>query len=249
MLFDLRGRGRRRKIQAIYLTLAILLGGGLVLFGIGGETSGGLLDAVGLTDQGGGGGANDPFAKRAERAQKRLQANPNDAAALAELARARFQQAGLGENYDQNQETFTPKGKQKLGQAGEAWERYLALKPAKPDDGLASFMVQAYGPDGLNQPDKAATAAEVVSLARPSFNTFRDLAFFAYLAKQTRKGDLAAAEAIRRSPPNQRATVKSQLEQAKKQAAGAGTAGAAGAAGGAAGAGGAPPPTGSATGE
>ena len=46
MLFDLRGRGRRRTVQVIYLSLAILMGGGLVLFGIGGATSGGLIDAI-----------------------------------------------------------------------------------------------------------------------------------------------------------------------------------------------------------
>ena len=45
MLFDLRGRGRRRTVQVIYLTLALLLGGGLVLFGIGGDVQGGLFDA------------------------------------------------------------------------------------------------------------------------------------------------------------------------------------------------------------
>ena len=52
MLFDLRGRGRRRTVQTIYLTLAVLMGGGLVLFGIGGSVSGGLFDAVGLTGGG-----------------------------------------------------------------------------------------------------------------------------------------------------------------------------------------------------
>ena len=46
MLFDLRGRGRRRTVQAIYLSLAILMGGGLVLFGIGSDQSGGIVDAV-----------------------------------------------------------------------------------------------------------------------------------------------------------------------------------------------------------
>src|SRR4051794_3039567 len=45
MLFDLRGR-RRRLIQAIYLMLAVLIGGGLVLFGIGGNVGGGLVDAI-----------------------------------------------------------------------------------------------------------------------------------------------------------------------------------------------------------
>jgi len=35
MLFDLRGRGRRRTVQVIYGGLALLMGSGLVLFGVG----------------------------------------------------------------------------------------------------------------------------------------------------------------------------------------------------------------------
>jgi hypothetical protein len=48
MLFDLRGRGRRRTIKIVYITLALLMGGGLVLFGIGGggAMQGGLVDAI-----------------------------------------------------------------------------------------------------------------------------------------------------------------------------------------------------------
>jgi hypothetical protein len=36
MLFDLRSRGRRRTIQVVYGFLAVLIGGGLVFFGVGG---------------------------------------------------------------------------------------------------------------------------------------------------------------------------------------------------------------------
>ena len=80
MLFDLRGRGKRRTIQAIYLFLAILLGGGLVFFGIGGGGSGGgLLNAVG---QNGGGGSNS-FQASATAAEKRVALAPTDAAAWA----------------------------------------------------------------------------------------------------------------------------------------------------------------------
>ena len=57
MLFDLRGRGRRRTVKTIYVGLALLMGGGLVLFGIGGHTSGGLFDAF---SGGGGGGGERP---------------------------------------------------------------------------------------------------------------------------------------------------------------------------------------------
>ena len=34
MLFDLRSRGRRTTVRGVYLLLAILMGGGLILFGV-----------------------------------------------------------------------------------------------------------------------------------------------------------------------------------------------------------------------
>ena len=55
MLFDLRGRGRRRAVKIIYLGLAILLGGGLVFFGVGGNVQGGLFDAFQAAGRGRGG--------------------------------------------------------------------------------------------------------------------------------------------------------------------------------------------------
>ena len=164
MLFDLRGRGRRRTIQAIYVTLAILMGGGLVLFGIGGNTSGGLFDAF----KGGGGGGNDTFSKQITQAEKTLKANPNDAAAWVVLARARFQQAGQGDSYDQQTSQFTDKGKSRLQQSATAWEHYLSLNPRKPDDSLASLMVQVYSPSALNQPAKGVKAAQIVTATRPT---------------------------------------------------------------------------------
>src|SRR6188472_215812 len=134
MLFDLRGRGRRRTIQVIYLSLAILMGGGLVLFGIGGNTSGGLFDALG----GGGGGSNtnvsDAFNKRLKTLEQRTRTNPQDTAALVNMAKLRFQLAGTGENYNQSVQAYTDSGKQELRKASTAWQRYLALAPKKPDD-------------------------------------------------------------------------------------------------------------------
>ena len=76
MLFDLRGR-RRRAVQATYLTLAVLMGGGLVLFGIGGDVSGGLIDAFGGRDSGGD-DVNSQVQERIERQEKRLQASPQN---------------------------------------------------------------------------------------------------------------------------------------------------------------------------
>ena len=81
--------------------LAFLMGGGLVLFGIGGGggVSGGLVDAI--TERSGSGDTGaDRFRKQEKAALAATQANPQDAAAWAALARARFQIAGVGENFD-----------------------------------------------------------------------------------------------------------------------------------------------------
>jgi hypothetical protein len=212
MLFDLRGRGRRRTIQAIYVTLAILMGGGLIFFGIGGNTSGGLFDAF----KGGGGGGSNTFSKQATQAEKTLKVNPNDAAAWGVLARARFQQAGQGDSYDQQTSQFTDKGKSQLQQSATAWEHYLSLTPRNPDDSLASLMVQVYSPSALNQPAKGVKAAQIVTASRPSAQTFYTLAVFAYAAGDKRTGDLAAAKTLSLTPAARKTQTKLLLEQAKK---------------------------------
>ena len=217
MLFDLRGRGRRRTVQAIYLTLAILMGGGLVFFGIGGNTSGGLFDAI---SDNSGQSTSDTFSKRVENLEKQTKAQPSNAAAWSNLARARFQQAGTGDFYNQSTNSFTSKGKGELARAATAWNRYLALKPKKPDDRTASLMVQAFGPTGLNQLDKAVEAQELVVDARePSSGLFANLAALAYTAGQTRKGDLAADKAVSLADKDRRDQVRGQLDSIKEQGA------------------------------
>lgn len=210
MLFDLRARGRRRTIQVIYLFLAILIGGGLVFFGVGGSGFG-ILNA----DQNGGGGGGGGFGKQIDRLEKQVAANPKAAAAWSELARLRFQEAGS--NFDQGTGAFTTDGRKTLGQASAAWQRYLALDPAQPDANVARLMAQTYGPGGLNQPAKAAQALEIVAVDTPSAATYSQLALFAYAAGETRKGDLAAARAVDLAPKAQKATVRQQLAAAKKQ--------------------------------
>jgi hypothetical protein len=221
MLFDLRARGRRRAIKVIYLFLAVLMGGGLVFFGIGGNTSGGLFDAF---KSGGGGGASvdSRLTKQVDRYETRVHAAPRDTRAWAALTRAQYQVAGLGENYDQNAGTFTAKGKNALVTVERSWDRYLALSPPKPDADLAALMVQAFSPTGLSRPPKAVAAQEIVVDARPpSAGLYSTLAVLAYQAGQTRKGDLAADKAVSLAPKDQRTLLKQQLQQAKQSSSGA----------------------------
>jgi hypothetical protein len=217
MLFDLRGRGRRRTIQVIYATLALLMGGGLVFFGIGGNTSGGLFDAF---QSNSGVNADETLTKRLDQLEERTATNPRDAAAWAELTRVRVQTASSGENYDQATQTFTDKGKAELRRAAAAWQRYLALDPPKPDANVANQMVRAYGPDGLANYAEAVRAMELVIDARGEQATpalYAQLAILAHGAKQQRKSTLAQTKAIELAPKADRDQVKSQIELAKNQ--------------------------------
>jgi len=216
MLFDLRGRGRRRAVQAIYLSLAILMGGGLVLFGVGGATSGGLLDA--FKSSSGQTSVDKVFQDRVDKAETGIKARPSDPKAWAELTRVRFQQAGSGNGFDPNQGAFTDKGKEELQGAASAWNKYLTLTD-KPDDTVAALMVQAFSTAGLNQPGEAVSAMEIIIDRRPETGPlFVQLASLAYQAGQTRKAELASKKALALTPKDDREQIKAQLDAAKTAA-------------------------------
>jgi tetratricopeptide (TPR) repeat protein len=215
MLFDLRGRGRRRTVQVIYLGLAILIGAGLVFFGIGGAVSGGLFDAIDKND------TSDPanvFAKNVKSAQAATQRNPTDAAAWAALAKARYQLAGTGDNFNETS-GFTDKGRAELAQVNTAWQKYLSLDPKKPDVNVARLMVSAYDPAALDKPDDAVTAMELVVDDNPtSANLYGQLAILAFTANQTRKAELAEKKALSLEKDEvKRAQIKQAIDQAKQQ--------------------------------
>src|SRR4051794_37221960 len=123
MLFDLRGRGRRRTVQVIYLGLALLMGGGLVFFGIGGAGNGGLLDAF----KNNGGSSSGQIEKRVKTAKKGTTARPQDPRAWAVLASAEYQLAGASKGYDQQTGQFSGTARKHLVAAKSAWDRHLTL--------------------------------------------------------------------------------------------------------------------------
>src|SRR6478672_8787718 len=217
MLFDLQGK-RRRLVQGTYLTLAILMGGGLVLFGVGsGSISGGLFDAITGNNSNSSGSQNSTINKRIKRDLAALKLNANNEGALADLVRAHYQLAT--DDADANTGAFGDKGKQELTKADVAWKRYVNVSK-NPSDSLASLMLQAYGQGGLNKPADAATAAELIANARPSAQAYLALMTYATQAGQTRKATLAGLKAIDLAPKSQKKLVKQQVEAAKAQAAG-----------------------------
>src|SRR5205085_1302476 len=65
----------------------------------------------------------------------------------------------------------------------------------------------------------AVKTQALAAKARPSANSYYQLAQFAYAGGEVSKGDRAAAEAIRRTPKDLRNSVRAQVKDIKKQGA------------------------------
>jgi hypothetical protein len=210
MLFDLRGR-RRRAVQATYLTLAVLMGGGLVLFGIGGDVSGGLFDA--FSDRSDSGGVAPVVEKRVAANEKRLAKSPNDVALLKELVRDQYSLATA--QTPSGTVNFPKEAKDNLRKADAYWQRYLKAENGEPDPSLATVALQVYDPSALDKPKEALEAATIVARSENDAATYLRVVQYAALAGDKRTADLAATKAVDLAPRGQRKAVKAQAEQLK----------------------------------
>jgi hypothetical protein len=189
--------------------------------------SGGLSEFLG--GEGGSNTADSTIRKKIDTAEKQVQANPENEAALAEVIRGHYQLATAGA--DPNTGQFTSVARPDLERAATAWQSYLATNPQKPRIDLARVMVQAYSglgqiatqgypPTGaLEAWAGAAGAAELIAAAQPTSSNYIALVQFASLAGQARKADLAGMKAIELAPHNQKKAVKQQVASAKVVAA------------------------------
>ena len=209
MLFDLQGK-RRRLVQAVYLMLAVLMGGGLVLFGIGGDVSGGLFDA--FSDRSNSG--NDVVEERVEKNEERAQANPNAANPHKELVRDYYSLAVAQAN---DQGVFPADAQEDLRKASTHWNAYLAAEKGDPDPSLARVALQVYDVSALNQPQQAVKVARIIAADGDDAGSYLQLAQYALLAGDKRIEKLASAKAIELAPQNQRKAVREQLKQLKAQ--------------------------------
>jgi hypothetical protein len=213
MLFDLRGRHRRRAVRVIYIGLALLMGVGLVGFGIGGGFGGGGLLNAASENEGSGGTS---FSNQIKKYEKTVRTQPNNLVAWEKLTAAQLHESG-GEAYVASNGTPTAKGKELFASAARSWESYLALNPPKPSVELAKLMVRVFGAEGLNRPASAVQVLQLVVAAEPkNASYYASLAEYAYKAKNARVGDLASAKAVSLAPAAQRTRVKTELEAAKK---------------------------------
>ena len=239
MLFDLRSPGRRNVIRVVYAMLAVLMGGGLVLFGIGGSGSG-IFDAFGGGNGSGGGG--NPFEDDINAAQERVQQNPQDAAAYATLVQLHYQ---AGSQQIDDSGALTSDGEEQLQEGADAWAKYLKLSGGDPAPSPNLLAVQALATLAQNQIQDAqqassttdaltdatasqanwAAASEAQKLAlgqkgsqQQGGSGYQNLALFLYAAGDVAAGDQATAQAVQQAGSTEREGIQTNLESIKKQA-------------------------------
>jgi hypothetical protein len=216
MLFDLRGRGRRRTVQVIYVGLALLFGIGFIGFGVGvGSGGGGILNA--LTGESGAPKAS--FAGKVKKYQKLVAEQPKSLSAWEGLINAQLHEAG-GESSISSSGKLTSQGKELFSDAAQSWNSYLGLNPPKPNPKLAKEMLRVFDEEGLNQPASEVQVLQIVVANEPqSAALFGQLAEYAYKAHNERQGDLAAEKAVSLAPASERTRLKKELAELKKSSA------------------------------
>jgi hypothetical protein len=209
MLFDLRGR-RRRAVQATYLTLALLMGGGLVFFGIGGDVSGGLFDA--FSDRSGG-SSSEQLEERIDRQEERLESNPRSERVLKSLVREYHALAGA--QLPSGSVEYPDDAKDELRQAGEYWQRYLEVEDKEPDASLARLALTLYDQGALAEPKQAARAMLIVAEDANDYQSYLALVQRAAAADDPRTADLAAQKAVDLAPKRLKKQVRQQAKALK----------------------------------
>ena len=218
MLFDLRGPGRRRTVKVIYITLALLMGGGLVLFGIGGAALRRPVRRDHRQQRRRRHAAPTRFEKRGRGRREDASANPQDA---ARMGRARPRplpgRRRRATTSTRRTATYTAGGKRQLARAGDAWDK---LPRARPEEARRPRR-QPDGP-GLPGAQRARQGRRRPGdrhRGQPDAGASRTLAIYAYQAGQTRKGDLAAAKALDLATQGRARRSRASSTQAKQQAA------------------------------
>lgn len=209
MLFDLQG-SRKTAVKVIYLGLAVLMAGGLVLFGIGSNNApGGLADVFGSNSSES--AAKDNVNKYAEQVQK----DPKNEKALASLIAARYTLAADPKNFNQESGEFTQAGEDQLNLLKKNWATYLKLTDNQPNIGTANFAVSAFL--GLQDAKGAAAAQQIVSEKQPTSANYLALMLYASYAGNQLVASGAEVKARELATKDEKKEVEAQIKEIEKR--------------------------------
>jgi tetratricopeptide (TPR) repeat protein len=231
VLFDLKSGKRRRVVQIVFGFLAFIFFISFVGFGIGSDVSGGIIDAIGLGGNGGSDDASSQYEQQIDEAEKKLEADPKNEQALADLARYRFLSGQENLSFDEatGVATLTEETRSEWNSALDSWERLLKQDPKQVDPQVAGQMVCAYVPplpvcqvqapaDAIDL-GGAAQTQRIVAEQDDGPGGYTQLAAFLFFDGDVKGGQEAADEALARAEPNQRERLQRELDKLEKDAA------------------------------
>lgn len=208
MLFDLQGP-RKTAVKVIYLGLAILMAGGLVLFGIGSNVQGGIADVFGSKS------SADAARDQVNTYSKSVSANPDDVSALSKLIAARYALAGDESNFNPDDGTFSEEGKQQLELAKDDWTTYKKKTGEKASLTTANYAVSVYL--GLQDAKGATTVQEYITEREPNSANYLALMLYASYAGNQLAATGAEQRALALASKDEKQEVEDQIKQIKEQ--------------------------------
>lgn len=212
MLFDTHSPRRRRAVQILFGGLAVLMGGGLIFFGIGADSGTGILDNVGSAQS-----TIKQYEKDAESAEKRLKDDPKSESAAAALAQANLKLA-VNLAFDPETGELAEDGQRYVNAADSAWQSYLRLGPAKPNAGLALQYASLYVSGSTPDYAKAARSVESALQTRKNSGLYGQLAILQLYAGDKTQYRLARTRALDLATSDTRRTaIRKELDQIEKQ--------------------------------
>jgi hypothetical protein len=222
MLFDIRGK-RKHVVRFVYAILAILMGASLFLV-VGPVNIAELLGDKNTVSE-----ASKTFEEQAERIEKRLRANPDDANMLVSLSQARLRagEASAERDPTSGQVFIGPESRQQYEKGVDAWERYVKVAGDEVSPTAATTFANASFTLAQNSRsyteafeylDDAAEAQQIAAEARPSVGYLTTLAAFQMLGGNFDAGQKSGkeAEALANSK-QQRKEITKQIDAYEKQ--------------------------------
>ncbi|HEY6638829.1 MAG TPA: hypothetical protein VIZ61_14215, partial [Solirubrobacterales bacterium] len=232
VLFDLQSPRRRRVIRVTFGALAAIFAISFVFLGVG--TGGGGFSFSDLFGSGSSGSSSTAFDDEITAAQEKLQANPNDTTALANLVQLQYSAANA--NTDSSGAP-TSDGEQHLQEAADAWNKYVKVSNGDPSASTAVYALNTFDllarlnfarartdtttTDALTDVTAAvdswktaAQAQQVLIDSQPNktnANSYANLAQYLYLAGDTKGAEQAVAQANQQKGADA-STLDSQLK-------------------------------------
>jgi hypothetical protein len=219
----------------IYGGLAFLMASGLIFFGIGSDASGGLSEIFG-----GGGGGDTGFENQIEDAEKALETNPQDTAALVELVQLHYQSGTQQIEIDENgQQVITADAEEDLQKGADAWDQLVKTSKDAAPSAAAVTAVQIFstlaqgdlaqaatgtGQQALDDADDslanwkaAAEAQQVAAGQKGDAESFANIAVLFYFGGDFAAGDDAAQQALAAAKGDESKQLQQELDNAQKQ--------------------------------